>query len=304
MSNFKISIIGCGNVGATTAYTLLSEEIASEICIFDINRDKTRGIVLDFQHAQHFLPNTKITAAKELKDTTASDLIIITAGAKQKPGQTREDLTINNKKIFEQLIPESAQHSPNSILLIVTNPVDALTFYAKELSGFSKEKVIGTGTLLDTFRFKYHLSQDSKINPQNIHTYVLGEHGDSSLPYISGANIAGKPITKILQKQQINSSFKDTQQAAYRIINDVGYTCYSIAQVCKEITKAIVQDSNKILPVSTYLNGEYDLKDISLSVPCQINKQGVAKVIEIPLSKNETKLLKNSATKIKSMINS
>lgn len=302
MSDFKISIIGCGNVGATTAYTLLSSNLASEICIFDIDRDKTRGIVLDFQHAKHFLSQTKLTAATEITDTADSDLVIVTAGSKQKPGQSRPDLVTNNKKIFEQLIPDIAKNSPNSILLIVTNPVDALTSIAHKLSKFPRSRVFGTGTLLDTFRFKFHLSQKTKVNPQNIHTYILGEHGDSSLPVVSSANIAGKPLTEFLTKKEIEKAFQDTQQAAYRIIHDVGFTCYSIAQVSKEITKAIVKDSNKIFPISTVLKGEYGLKDVSLSVPCQINRNGIKQIQEIPLSKNEKKEIQLSAKVIKSII--
>lgn len=302
MSDFKISIIGCGNVGATTAYTLLSSNLASEICLFDIDREKTRGIILDFQHAKHFLSETKLTAAKELTDTANSDLIIVTAGSKQKPGQSRPDLVTNNQKIFEQIIPEIAKHSPNSILMIVTNPVDSLTLIAQQLSKFPKNRVIGTGTLLDTFRFKFHLSQSTQIHPQNIHTYILGEHGDSSFPVISSANIAGKPLIKFMKEQEIQTAYKDTQQAAYRIIHDVGFTCYSIAQVCKELTKAIVKNSDKIFPVSTVLEGEYGLKNVSLSVPCQINRNGIKKIIEIPLSSSEKKLLQKSAKQIQSTL--
>lgn len=302
MSDFKISIIGCGNVGATTAYTLLSSNLASEICLFDIDREKTRGIILDFQHAKHFLSETKLTAAKELTDTANSDLIIVTAGSKQKPGQSRPDLVTNNKKIFEQIIPEIAKNSPNSILMIVTNPVDSLTLIAQQLSKFPKNRVIGTGTLLDTFRFKFHLSQSTQIHPQNIHTYILGEHGDSSFPVISSANIAGKPLIKFMKEQEIQTAYKDTQQAAYRIIHDVGFTCYSIAQVCKELTKAIVKNSDKIFPVSTVLEGEYGLKNVSLSVPCQINRNGIKKIIEIPLSSSEKKLLQKSAKQIQSTL--
>lgn len=302
MSDFKISIIGCGNVGATTAYTLLSSNLASEICLFDIDREKTRGIILDFQHAKHFLSETKLTAAKELTDTANSDLIIVTAGSKQKPGQSRPDLVTNNQKIFEQIIPEIAKHSPNSILMIVTNPVDSLTLIAQQLSKFPKNRVIGTGTILDTFRFKFHLSQSTQIHPQNIHTYILGEHGDSSFPVISSANIAGKPLIKFMKEQEIQTAYKDTQQAAYRIIHDVGFTCYSIAQVCKELTKAIVKNSDKIFPVSTVLEGEYGLKNVSLSVPCQINRNGIKKIIEIPLSSSEKKLLQKSAKQIQSTL--
>lgn len=303
MSKFKISIIGCGNVGATTAYTLLNSNIASEICIFDINRNKAAGIVTDFQHAQHFLPKTRLTAAKDLKDTKNSNLVIITAGSKQKPGQPRTELIENNKKIYEQLIPEITKQSPDSILLIVTNPVDSLTYYAQKLSKFSRSKVIGTGTLLDTFRFKYYLSQLTKTNPQNIHTYVLGEHGDSSFPIISSATISGKPLKEFINTKKIQEAFHDTQQAAYRIIHDVGYTCYSIAQVCNEIAKAIREDSNKIFPLSTVLDGEYKLKDVSISVPCQINKDGIAKIIEVPLNSTEKKSLKESVKTIRNNTN-
>lgn len=302
-NKFKVSIIGCGNVGATTAYTLLNSGLTSELLLFDINREKTEGLVLDFKHSAHFSPNTKLTAAKNLNQTKNSDLIIITAGQRQKPGQTRPELIEANKKIFDQIIPKISKYSPNSILLIVSNPVDALTKHALDLSKFPRHRVFGTGTLLDTARFRSQLNDLTKIHPNNIHAYILGEHGDSSFPVLSSANIAGQPLQSIISKKEINQAFTNTQKAAYRIIHDLGFTCYSIAQVCKEITKSIKNDSNQIYPVSVNLNGEYNLKNVSLSLPCQINRNGIQKIIEIPLNSKERKSLQISAQKIQKINN-
>lgn len=301
-TKFKVSIIGCGNVGATTAYTLLMDGTPSEILVFDIDRDKSKGLVLDFQHSAHFVPTTKLTSAQELEEVQDSELIIITAGQKQKPGQSRLELIEANKRIFDQIIPTITQSAPNAILLIVTNPVDVLTHYAQKISKLPPERVFGTGTLLDTARFRSHLSQLSSISPKNIHAYILGEHGDNSFPAISSANIAGQPITDIIPEKQILKAYQDTQQAAYRIINDLGYTCYSIAQVCNQITKAIAENSNQIFPLTTVLKGQYGLKNIALSTPCQLGGKGIQKVLEVPLNKSEQKQLKQAEKVIRELL--
>lgn len=302
MSKFKVAVIGCGNVGATTAYTLLIAGVTTEIVLYDIDKGKSTGIALDFKHSLHFIPNTKLTVAEELSEIQNADLIIVTAGQKQQKTHKRPDLIKANQAIFDQIIPTLSQNSPESILLIVTNPVDALTLHALRLSGFSKNKVFGTGTLLDTARFRYHLSQICHTSPSSIHTYILGEHGDTSFPAISSGNIANIPLSKKISKSDIQQAYIDTKNAAYRIINDVGFTCYSIAQVCLQITQAIRQNSNRIYPLSTVLEGEYGLKNVSLSIPCRLNREGISERIEIPLSLTEKSQLKKSAKAIQNML--
>lgn len=303
-SKFKIAVIGCGNVGATTAYTLFTSGVSSELVLYDIDVAKAEGIALDFNHSLNFVPYTKLTVAKSVNSIKHADLIIVTAGQKQKKGQTRPDLIKANKQIFDQIIPPLAKNSPKATLLIVTNPVDALTLHAFQISKFSRDKVFGTGTLLDTSRFRFHLSQLTSTSPANIHTYILGEHGDSSFPAISCGQISGIPLSKKIDKNSIKQAFQDTQKAAYRIINDVGFTCYSIAQVCLQISQTIKQNSNKVFPLSTVLEGEYGLKNVSLSIPCRLNQSGIAERIILPLSLGEKNLLKKSAKAITSTLKS
>ena len=302
MSKFKIAVIGCGNVGATTAYTLLTAGASTELILFDIDNDKANGLILDFKHSLHFVPNTKLSVAKKISDIKNADLIIVTAGHKQTKDQKRPQLIQANKKIFNQIIPPLTKNSPNGIFLIITNPVDALTLYTTQISNLSRDQVFGTGTLLDTARFRYHLSQITDTSPSSIHTYILGEHGDTSFPAISSGNIANRPIKQIISKSDLKIAYEDTKNAAYRIVNDLGFTCYSIAQVTLQITLAIRQNSHKIFPLSTVLEGEYGLTDVSLSIPCRLGKTGIAERYEIPLSLTEKLQLKKSAKAIQNML--
>jgi L-lactate dehydrogenase len=299
---FKISVIGCGNVGATAAYAMLLAGTPNEITLIDINKDRANGLLLDFQHSLSFLPYVKIDAGSDLKKTAGSDLIVITAGARQQPGQSRLDLIKINRQIFSKMIPELAKHSPDSILLIVSNPVDVLTLETWKLSGFPRERVFGTGTLLDSSRLQYHLSELLKVNPRDIQAFILGEHGDTSFPVWSSANIAGQSIFKFphFTQKKADQCYLDTRNAAYRIIHDMGFTCYSIAIVIREIMKAIYENSRIVVPLSTVLKGQYGLRDVALSIPCVLGSQGIAETIEVPLSAREKKLLQQSAQTLKS----
>jgi L-lactate dehydrogenase len=299
---FKISVIGCGNVGATAAHTMLLSGIPNELTLIDVNKDRANGLLLDFQHSLSFLPYVKIEAGNDLKKTANSDLIVITAGARQQPGQSRLDLINTNRAIFGKMIPQLAKHSPHSILLIVTNPVDVLTHEAWKLSKFPRERVLGTGTLLDTSRLQYHLSELLKVNPRDIQAFILGEHGDTSFPVWSSANIAGQSIFKFprFTQKKADQCYIDTRNAAYRIIHDMGFTCYSIAIVIREIMKAIYEDARIVVPLSTVLKGQYGLRDVALSIPCVLGSQGIAETIEVPLSAKEKKLLQKSAATLKS----
>ncbi len=299
--NFKVSVIGCGNVGATAAYAMLLDGSPSELVLIDQNKDKAEGLLLDFEHSLSFLPYTRITASNDYSACKDSNLIVITAGAKQQEGETRLQLINKNRSIFKQIIPALAKVAPKSILLIVSNPVDILTYEAIKLSGFPANRVFGSGTMLDTARFRFHIGAKLKLNPKSIEAYILGEHGDSSFPVYSSANVAGLPLKGIsgFTDKVAEKCYQDTKNAAYRIIHDMGYTCYSIGVVIREIMKYIFENSRIVLPLSVKLKDYYGESNVALSVPCVLDSSGISDVIKIPLNKAEQKSLAKSAANLR-----
>lgn len=300
-NSFKISIIGCGSVGATTAYSLLLNGIATHMTLIDVRKEQAEGLDLDLEHSIPFTPYCRIKHSADVRDCKDSDLIVITAGKRQSPGQTRLDLIKDNKKIFADIIPKIAKAAPNSILLIVSNPVDILTYEALKLSKFPWQRVFGSGTLLDTARFQFHLSEKLKIHPRSIDAYILGEHGDTSFPVWNSANIVGKSLFnfKNFNKRIAEKCYQNTKNAAYRIIHDLGYTCYSIATAITEIAKNIKEDSHQVFPLSVLLQNYYGHSKVCLSVPSVLCRKGINKIIEIPLDKEEKAKLKKSVDTLK-----
>jgi len=305
----KISIIGAGFVGATTAYALMNSGIATEICIYDINMDKALGEVMDLVHGTSFVKPVNIYAGG-ISETKNSDIIIITAGAGQKDGETRLDLIDKNYKIFQGFIPKIAKESPEAIFLVVSNPVDVLTYITYKLSGFPKERVIGSGTVLDTSRLKYILGKYFNVNNNNIHGYVIGEHGDSEVVTWSAGRIGTQEFDEY--SAQLNLEWddeikevieKDVKNAAYEIIKRKKATYFAIGLAVNRIVEAIFRDENSILTVSSLFEGQYGLKDIYLSIPTVINRLGATRILEIPLAKEEEEKLKNSAGILKGHLN-
>lgn len=305
----KISIIGAGFVGATSAYALMMRGIASEIVIIDINKDKALGEALDLAHGVSFVNPVDIYSG-DYTDIKDSDIIIITAGAAQKPGETRLDLVNKNFDIFKSIIPEIMKHSPNSILLVVSNPVDILTYITYKLSDLPKQKVIGSGTVLDTSRFKYLLSEHFDIDARNIHTYIMGEHGDSEIATWSLTSVAGMNVneycSKVCSKCKDLSKDKileDVKKAAYEVIEKKGATYFAVALAITRIVEAILRDENSILTVSSLLEGQYGIDNIYLGIPSIIGASGIKKVLEVPLNDEELQELTLSANTIKEYIN-
>lgn len=300
-SKFKISVIGCGNVGASAAYAMLLDGIPTELVLIDHNKEKAEGLRLDYEHSLSFLPYVQITASDDYANCKGSNLIIITAGARQQEGETRLQLIEKNRGIFKEIIPAIAKVAPESILLIVSNPVDILTYEALKLSGFAENRIFGSGTMLDTARFKFHLGERLCLNPKSIQAYVLGEHGDTSFPVLSSANIAGKSLFDFegFDKEQALQCYEDTRQAAYRIIHDMGFTCYSIGVVIKEIAKSIFEHAKVVVPLSVKLNNYYGHNDVCLSVPCVLGSDGVAEIINVPLNQEEQSMLEKSVSTLK-----
>lgn len=305
----KISIIGAGYVGSTTAFSLMTSGLASEIVIVDINKEKAEGEAMDLSHGVSFVKPVDIKSGN-YEDTKGSDIIIITAGASQKPGESRLDLITKNYNIFKSVIPEIVKYNPNAILLVVSNPVDILSYITYKLSGFPSERVIGSGTVLDTSRLKYVLSQNFDVDARNIHTYIIGEHGDSEIAAWSLTSIAGIPLNDYcnIVCENCNDSYKekvvdDVRNAAYEIISKKGSTYYAVALAVRRIVESILRDENSILTLSTLLKGEYGVKDIYMGVPCIVGSSGIKQILQVPLNTEEFSALSDSAETLKNTLN-
>lgn len=296
-SKFKVSVVGCGNVGAAAAYAMLIDGVASELALLDLNKEKAEGLVLDFSHSLSFWEQTKIEGSDDYAVLKGSYVVVITAGTRQKEGETRLDLIAKNRAIFGDMIPKIMKVAPDAILVIISNPVDVLTYEAYKLSGLPHGRVFGTGTMLDTARFQYHIAQRLCLSPKSVDAYVLGEHGDSSFPVFSSANVAGKPLFDFegFDQKVAAECYTETQQAAYRIIHDLGYTCYAIGIVIKEIVASIYSHAKVVVPLSVPIENYYGHGDIALSVPCVLDSDGVSELLEVPLDKKEQDLLAKSA---------
>lgn len=303
----KVSIIGVGFVGATTAYTLMLSGLVSELVLVDINREKAEGEEMDLSHGMPFIRPVKITAG-DYSACEDSSIVVIAAGANQKPGETRIDLVKKNTDVFKTIIPELIKYCSESILLVVTNPVDILTYATYKLSGFRKEKVIGSGTVLDTARFKALLGDHVSVDARNVHTYVLGEHGDTEVATWSITNIAGMTMEAFCQKCQTcdgstkDELFEDVRKAAYRVIERKGATYYAVALTVRRIIEAILRNENSILTVSSLVEGLYGLEDVCLSLPTIVNANGISNVLELELSAEEKNALIHSGNSLKQII--
>lgn len=298
---FKVAIVGLGRVGITTAYAILLKGLATELVLFSREIEKAEGEKADLEHGMPFYPKCNIIASSNYEDLSGTDLVIFTAGCAQKPGETRLDLAKNNCAIVDALIPNIVKHAPHTLILMVANPVDIMTLRAAEKAKLPEGRVFGSGTLLDTARFRLHLSKGIKISAKSIHTYILGEHGDSSFAATSTATIGGKPILSFpeMSPEHIQWAQDQTRKDAYKIISGKGATYYGIASAVTHIVETIMRDSKKIIPLSTPLTGQYDLTNVSLSLPCILGRNGVERVIDLPLSVSELASLHKSAKMIR-----
>ncbi len=304
----KIAVIGAGGVGATTAYALMVQGVGSEIVLIDLNKDKAEGEAMDLRHGASFVNPVDIYAG-DYKDLADAKLIVITAGAAQKPGETRLDLIKKNTGIFKNIIPSITKYNKDGILLVVTNPVDILTYLTYKISDFPANRVIGSGTVLDSSRFRSLLSKNCGVAASNVHGYIIGEHGDSEVPVWSLTNIAGTQIENycpICNNECKDNHFKEisdqVKNAGYEIIDKKGSTFYAIALAVSRIARAILRDENAVLTVSSLMKGYYGVEDISLSLPTLINSSGIKNVLELPLSEKEEKDFKESAQHLKDNI--
>lgn len=300
----KVSIIGCGKVGMTSAYSIIHAGLVNELVLVGRDKSKLVGEQLDLEHGMSFLSQTKVKITDDYQDISGSDIVVFTAGAAQKPGDTRLDLAQKNLALVTDLIPKIVKNAPDALILMVSNPVDIMTYKAYRLAGLKKGKIFGTGTTLDTARFRYHIAEHIKVNPRSIHAYVLGEHGDHSFPVLSSASVGGQPLLSFenFNEQKAMQAYTKARDAAYKIISTKGATYYAIGAVVSHIIKAILTDSKSILPLSIPLNEYHEISGIALSVPCVLGINGVEKTLEIKLSWEEKNKLHEAATVLKSYL--
>ncbi|XP_043724349.1 L-lactate dehydrogenase A-like [Telopea speciosissima] len=303
----KVSVVGTGNVGMAIAQTILTQDLADEIALVDVNADKLRGEMLDLQHAAAFLPRTKILASVDYSVTAGSDLCIVTAGARQIVGESRLNLLQRNVTLFSKIIPQLAKYSPDTILLIVSNPVDVLTYVAWKLSKFPSNRVIGSGTNLDSSRFRFLIADHLDVNAQDVQAYIVGEHGDSSVALWSSISVGGVPVLSFLEKQEINyeketleNMHKEVINGAYEVIRLKGYTSWAIGYSVASLARTILRNQRRVHPVSVLAKGFYGMDDgeVFLSLPAQLGRGGVLGVINVHLTDEEAGHLRDSAKTI------
>ena len=297
----KVVIVGAGSVGTTLAYTLEITGVATEIVLIDTNRELAEGQVMDMNHGLPFVPPTHIHAG-EYPDCKGADVIVITAGTHQKPGETRLDLVDRNARVCKSIMDSITPHAVEALLLVVTNPVDVMTYVMLKHSGLPPNRVIGSGTVLDSARFRYLLGRHCTVDTHNIHAYVIGEHGDSEILLWSQVRMAGTSLELFckhcpygcapLDKTEITEAVRNS---AYHIIEAKGFTNYGVALAVTKIVEAVIRDENSVFTVSVLLDGEYAINGCCLSVPCIVNKKGVSRIIETELDDTERTDLKGSA---------
>ena len=305
----KIAIIGAGKVGSTFAFSLMISGLAREIVLIDKNESLAIGECMDLNHGLSFAHPTKIYAAG-YEGCEDADIVVITAGANQKPDQTRTDLVQTNVAIFKEIVPAIVKYTRDAILLVVTNPVDILTYVTLKLSGFPSNRVIGSGTVLDTARLKYMISDYARVDTRNVHAYIIGEHGDTELPVWSNATIGGMDVETYCAeyakhgnvRNDLKELFLKVKNSAYEIIKLKGATNYSIAMALVKITKSIIRNENSILPVSTLITDYYGITDVCISIPSIVNINGVEQSVKIELSAEEEDLFKLSANTLRKLI--
>ena len=301
----KAAVIGCGFVGSATAFTLMQSRLFSELVLLDVNMEKADGEAKDIAHGIPFAGQMKIYAGT-YDDAADAAIIIITAGANQKPGETRLDLVQKNTAIYQSIIPEIVKRDFGGILLIVSNPVDILTYVALKLSGLPENRVLGSGTVLDTARLKYALGEHLGVDSRSVHSFIIGEHGDSEIAAWSSTNVSGIPMNDFCEMRghfnhdaAMDAIAEKVKNSAYEIISKKQATYYGIAMSVKRICECIVRNERSILPVSAMMHGEYGIEDITLSMPAIVGIGGVETHVPIALSEEEAEKLVESAKKLK-----
>ena len=304
----KAAIVGCGFVGAASAFSLMQSGLFSEMVLLDSNKEKAQGEALDISHGLPFAKPMKIYAG-DYDDLADAAMIIVTAGAGQKPGETRLDLVRKNIGIFRSVIPEIARRRPAGILLIVANPVDILTYAAVKLSGLPENRVFGSGTVLDTARLKYLLGEHLDIDSRSVHAFIIGEHGDSEIAVWSSANVSGVPLHDFCEMrghfqhvEAMREIAEGVKNSAYEIIEKKNATYFGVAMAVRRICEAVMRDEKSVLPVSFVQHGPYGLEEVALSLPAIVGKDGVETAVPISLNTTEAAALRKSGETLRGVL--
>lgn len=303
----KVAIVGCGMVGMSFAYAMLNQNICDEIVLIDINKKRCKAEAEDLCHSLPFAPSSMSIYAGEYSDCSDADIVVICAGAPQEKGETRRDLLQKNYKVFKSIVNPIVESGFKGIFLVASNPVDVMTQIVYELSGFPAGRVLGSGTSLDSARLRHMMSDYFKINPRNVHAYVIGEHGDSEFVAWSQATVSVIPLAEIEKEKpnlmnDLGKIAVDVRESAYEIIEAKGATYYAIGMVLARLTRAILFDENSVFTVSAYLKGEYGQKAIFIGVPSVVNRNGVRQVLQMSLTDEEQKKFNDSCEIIRDML--
>ncbi len=298
-------------MGATTAFACLTRGTAGTIAIFDIDAGKTRAEVLDLNHGAAFVPRCDVIGSDDIAVTASSDIVVVTAGAKQKPGQTRLDLAGANVNMMRKLIPQLVEHSPDAIIILVTNPCDVVTYAAQKFSGLPRQRVFGSGTVLDSARFRFLLAERIGVSPSNVHAYIAGEHGDSEIALWSSATVGAIPLKdwhppggdplNAATRKEIHGQVVN---AAYEIIKGKGATWYAVGLAVSRICEAVFRDEDRVLSVSSYLEDYHGISDVCLSVPSIVDRKGINQTLSVPMSDSELAGLRASADEVRGVAKS
>lgn len=304
-SSRQVGVVGTGLVGASFSYALIIRQLATRLVLVDVNKEKTIGEVMDFDHGLPFTGPMKILAGS-YEDLAGSQVVVIAAGSGQKPGETRLDLLARNAAIFRDIVPRVVRHNPEGIILIATNPVDILTHISLEVSGLPSSRVIGSGTILDTSRFRFLLGQYYGVDAQSVHAYIIGEHGDSEIPVWSLANIGGVRLqefapllSKVYKQEEMDGLFEQVRDAAYEIIKRKGATFYAIGLGLVAVVESILGDYRRVLSVSSLMTGQHGVSDMCLSLPCVVGARGIEEVLALNLNNEEETGFRSSAEKLR-----
>lgn len=300
----KIVLVGNGAVGSSYAYALLNQGLCDDLVIVDLDEGKAKGDVRDLNHGIAYAPTPMNIRYGSYKDCKDAALVVICAGAAQKLGETRLDLVNKNVRIFKSIVESIMDSGFNGIFLVATNPVDILSYVTWKFSGLPKGRVIGSGTILDSARFRYLVGKEFDTAPISVHGYIIGEHGDSQFPVWSSANIAGTPVAKRLSEERKEEIAVEVRDAAYEIIKAKGATYYGIAMGLIRITKAILKNEHVVLPVGALVEGEYGHQDVFIGIPSVITRNGIKKIVELSLTEDEDEKLTKSVQTLKEIQNS
>ena len=298
----KVAIVGAGAVGSTLAYACLVRGVARHVVLHDINAAKVRAEALDLSHGVQFMPMAEVEGSDDVEITRGSDLVVVTAGAKQRPGQSRLELAGATVSLMKAIIPNLVERSPNAIFLMVTNPVDVVTYAALKISGLGPRQLFGSGTVLDSSRLRFLIAEQCGVAVQNVHAYIGGEHGDSEIPLWSTASVGGVPLLEWpgLGPERRETIAGQVVNAAYEIIEGKGATNYAIGLAASRIIESVLRDERRVLPVSTMLKDWHGISDVCMSVPTVVDRAGADERLPVPLSDDEHRLLNASADSIRS----